>query len=158
MANRKNVFVCPDIDCFVTALQRRQLGHGMDYYKGRSSMSGYGLGSWFAKLFRSAIPLAKKYIAPVAADFASSTLHDWGDGKDFKESVSKNLRSSARSLGERLKQSGKGFKRRRNISSLISLYSGQKRKTSSSSSLLSKKSKKKKPRRKIVRSKRDFFS
>ena len=157
MANRKNIFVCPDIDCYVTALQPRQLGHGMDYYKGRSSMSGYGLGSWFAKLFRSAIPLAKKYIAPVAADFASSTLHDWGDGKDFKESVSKNLRSSARSLGERLKsrQSGKGFKRRRNISSLISLYSGQKRKTSS---LLSKKSKKKKPRRKIVRSKRDFFS
>ena len=58
-------------------------------------MSGYGLGSWFAKLFRCAIPLAKKYIVPVAADFASSTLHDWEAGKDFKDSVSGNFRSSA---------------------------------------------------------------
>jgi hypothetical protein len=119
----------------------------MDYYKGRSSMSGYGLGSWFAKLFRSAIPLAKKYIAPVAADFASSTLHDWGDGTDLKKSVSQNLRSSARSLGEQLKsrQSGKGLKRIRKTSSLISLNSARKLKAS-------------KKKVKIVRSKRDFFS
>ena len=100
MANRTQ-FVCPDIDCYVATLGPRQLGHGMDYYRGRSSMSGYG--SWFAKLFRSALPLARKYIAPVAADFASSTLHDWGSGKDIQESVSQNLRSSALSLVERLK-------------------------------------------------------
>jgi hypothetical protein len=73
--NRKNTFDCPDIACYVTTPQPRQLGHGMDYYKGRSSISDYGIGSWFAKLFHSALPLAKKYIAPVAADFASTTIH-----------------------------------------------------------------------------------
>jgi hypothetical protein len=66
-------------------------------------MSGYGIGNWFAKLFHSALPLAKKYFAPVFSDFPSFTLHDWGSGKDFQESVSQNLRSSVLSLGERLK-------------------------------------------------------
>jgi hypothetical protein len=55
-------------------------------------MSGYGLGSWFAKLLRSALPLARKYIVLAATDFASSTLYDWSSGKDFKNSASKNLR------------------------------------------------------------------
>jgi len=50
-------------------------------------MSGYILGNWFAKLFQSASPQAKKYITPVAADFASSKLNDLGSVKDFKESV-----------------------------------------------------------------------
>ena len=63
------------------------MSYGIDYYRGRSSTSGYGLTNWFAKLFGSTLPLAKKYIAPVVADFVSSTLHDWGSWKDFKESV-----------------------------------------------------------------------
>jgi hypothetical protein len=127
-------------------------------------MPGYGLGGWFAKLFRSALPLSRKYIVPAATDFASSILYDWSSGKDFKKSASENLRSSARTLGERLKQNGKGLKRSRNNASLISLYSGQKRKTSP----LSKKRRKKptrtvnrrrrSPRKRIVRSKLDFFS
>ena len=159
MSNKKVVFTCPDIDCYVNTLGPRQQGNGMDYYKGRSSMSGYGLGSWFAKLFRSSLPLARKYLVPAATDFASSTLYDWGSGKDFKKSATENLRSSARTLGEKLKQNGKGLKRLRNNASLISLYSGRKRKTS----LLSKKRKptrdvNRSPRKKIVRSKLDFFS
>ena len=52
-------------------------------------MSVFGLGSWFAKLFNSALPLTKKYIVPAAADFASSTVYDWGSGKDFKKSLRK---------------------------------------------------------------------
>jgi hypothetical protein len=76
-------------------------------------MSGYGHGSWFAKLFCSALPLAKSYIAQAATDFASSTLYDWGSGKDLKKSASDNLRSTARTLGEQLKSriNGKGLKR-----------------------------------------------
>jgi len=68
--------IYPDIDCYDATLGPRQMGHGVAYYKDRSSMSGYGLGSWFAKLFRSALPLAKKYIVPVATDLAFFTLHD----------------------------------------------------------------------------------
>ena len=44
MANRKSTFVCRDINCYVATLGPRQFGHGMEYYKGRLSMSGYGLG------------------------------------------------------------------------------------------------------------------
>ena len=36
----KNTCVCPDIDCYVTALRPRQLGQGMVFCKGHSSMSG----------------------------------------------------------------------------------------------------------------------
>ena len=98
-------------------------------------------------------PLLKNIVLRFTTDFSSSALHDWGSGNNFEESVSQNLRCSARSLCERLKshQSGKGLKRARHTSSLISLNSGRKRETS----LLLKK--KKKPKIKIVRSKKDFF-
>jgi len=146
----KSTFVCPDIDCYIATLWPRQLGNGMDYYRGRSSMSGYGLGNWFSKLFHSPLPLAKKYTDPVAVDFSSSTLYYWDPPKDFKESISQNLRFSVRCLGERLKsrQNGNGLKRARNT---LSFTSHEKRKTS----LLTKN--KKKPRVKIVQSKK-FFS
>jgi gamma-glutamyl:cysteine ligase YbdK (ATP-grasp superfamily) len=105
-------------------------------------MSGYGLSSWFAKLFCTVLPLARKFIALVAADFASSTLHNSGSGKDIQESVSLNLRASARSLGEQLKQLKKILKRRSQTSSLIRLKSAGKRKAS----------------KKVNKSKKDFFS
>ena len=60
MANGKNTFVCSDIDCYVATLGPQQLDHEMDYYRGRSSMSSYGLGNWFVTLFHSALSLAKK--------------------------------------------------------------------------------------------------
>ena len=52
-------------------------------------MSGYGPSNWFVKLFCSALPLAKKYIEPVAMDFAFFSLRDLGSGKDSKEIVHK---------------------------------------------------------------------
>ena len=59
MSNRKTASVCPYIDCYVATLGLRQMGHGMDYSKGRSSISGYGIGSCLAKLFCSGLALAK---------------------------------------------------------------------------------------------------
>jgi hypothetical protein len=160
MNSRRIPFVCPDINCYAAALSPHQIGHGLDYYKGRTTMSGYGLGSWFARLFRSALPLAKKYIVPAATNFAGSTLQDWSSGKNFKDSLKENLRSSARAVGEQLKsqQNGKGLKRMRGSHSLISLHPGEKRKPSSTTTILKRKSIKKKKKKKIVRSKQDFFS
>ena len=103
MSNRKVSFVCHDIDCYVATVGPRQIGDGMYYYKGHSSMSGCSLGSWFAKLFRSALPLAKKDNVLAVNDFTSSTLYDLDFSKDFSKSVSENLRSGTRSLSERLK-------------------------------------------------------
>ena len=60
MANKKNTFVCSDIDFYVTNLRPQQLGNGMEYYKGRSLVSDYGLGSWFSYLFCTAQSLDKK--------------------------------------------------------------------------------------------------
>jgi hypothetical protein len=87
MDNRRISFVCFDIDCYVSAQSPRHIGHGLDYYKGRTTMPGYGLGSWFARLFRSSLPLARKYIVPSASNFAASTPQDWGLGKNFNESL-----------------------------------------------------------------------
>ena len=163
MNNRRIPFVCPDIDCYVGALSPRQIGNGLDYYKGRTTMSGYGLGSWFARLFRFALPLARKYLVPAASNFAASTLQDWGSGKNFKESVKENIRSSARAVGEQLesRQNGEGLKRMRAPHSLIGLHPSGKRRTSART-LRNKTRKtnkqKKKKKKKIVRSKKDFFS
>ena len=90
-------------------------------------MSSYGLGSWFGKLIRFAVLLAKKYIVPAATDFASSILQNWGSGKNFKKNVSEKPRTGARTLDEQLKsrQSGKDLKWSTNTALLISLYSGQ---------------------------------
>ena len=38
----------------------------------------------FTKLFRSALPLVKKYIAPVTLGFETSAIHNRGPEKDFK--------------------------------------------------------------------------
>ena len=75
-------FARPDIHCDVATLGPRQLSHKMYFYKDRSSISDYALGNWFTKLFHSALPLAKKYILPTAADLLSSTIQDLGCGKD----------------------------------------------------------------------------
>jgi len=72
MTNGKMAVVCLVIDCFVTSLGPRQMSHGMDYYKSRSSMSGCGLSSWLSKLFCYALFLAKKYIVTAAKDFSTS--------------------------------------------------------------------------------------
>ena len=164
MNNRRIPSVFPDIDCSIGALSPRQIGNGLDYYKGRTTMYGYGLGSWFARLFRSALPLARKYLVPAASNFAASTLQDWGSGKNFKESVKENIRSSARAVGEQLKsrQNGEGLKRMRSRHSLISLHPGRKQRTSTrtlrNKTTKSNKQQKKKKKKKIVRSKKDFFS
>jgi hypothetical protein len=89
MNNRRIPFICPDIDCYVGALSPRQIGHGLDYYKGRTTMSGYALGSWFARLFFSTLPLAGKYHVPAASNFSASKIQDWGSGKNFNESYRK---------------------------------------------------------------------
>ena len=102
MGIRKSIFICPDFDCYAATLRPRQSGRGMDYYRSCSSGSGTVLAIGLLS-FHSALSLAKKHIAPIVAYFPSSTLHRWGSGKGFIESVPKNLESSARSLGERLK-------------------------------------------------------
>ena len=97
---------------------------------------------------------AKKYIAPVTVDFDSSTPNDKGSRKNFKESVSENIMSGKRSLGEGLKSrwSGKGFKRTRSTSSLIILHSDQKQKHHSWQT------KKKETKSKNCQIEKDFFS
>ena len=45
-------------------------------------MLGSGIGSWFANLFCSAVTLAKNKLYRLPRIFASSTLHDWGSGKN----------------------------------------------------------------------------
>ena len=116
-------------------------------------MSGYGLSNRFVKFFFALhCSLLKKNIVPAAADFSSTTEHDWGSWKDFIENDSQNLRFGKRSLGEQLKsrQNRKGLVRAKQTLSLISLYSSQKRKTSR----LSKK--KPKPRANTVRKRISF--
>ena len=62
MADMENNIVCPDIDCCVRILGPRKSGQGMGYYRCRFLMSGYSHESWFAKLFRSTVSLAKNIL------------------------------------------------------------------------------------------------
>ena len=99
------------------------LCRGMDYYKSRSSLSGYFLGNWFANLFHSILPLAKKYVVSVAADFPSSTVYVRNLGTDLKESVLKISGLARDPFTSDCNQDKvkKGLKSSRNIALLISL-------------------------------------
>jgi len=58
-------------------------------------MSDYGLGNLFAKLFCSALPLAKKIYCTGFIGFFILYTKGLGSEKDFTGSVSQNLRSCA---------------------------------------------------------------
>ena len=104
------------------ATQVQQNGHG---FQGIPYQRGHGLGSFFGRLFRSILPVAKrvgkrvaKTVGKEALNMGANVLEDVAQGKDIGESAKEQGIKSARKLinraGKAMKnQSGKGLGKRK---------------------------------------------
>ena len=101
--------------------QASQQGHGG--FVGIPYQRGHGLGSFFGRLFRSILPVAKrigksalKSVGKEALNMGSNVMHDISEGKSVKQSLKRHGAKAAGNLGEKalrkLSQSGNGLGKR----------------------------------------------
>jgi len=102
--------------------QAKQIGHGLTGYEGIPYQRGNGLGSFFGRLFRSILPVAKragksalKAVGHEALNMGTNVIGDLAAGKDVKASMKrhglkagKNLLNKTRSAAKRQLGSGIG--------------------------------------------------
>lgn len=100
-----------------------QAGNGLAYYQGQSFQKGYGIGGWFKRLFRSALPFlvsgAKtvgKEVLRTGTQIASDVL----EGRQFQESAEERTKEAGKKLAKKaIKKAddmlgqGKPYKRKR---------------------------------------------
>ena len=55
-----------------SSLYRRHYGHGLPVFSGDLHQQGYGIGSFFASLFRKVMPLVSKTVVPILKNTAKS--------------------------------------------------------------------------------------
>ena len=95
--------------------QAEQSGHGLDAFQGLPYQRGYGLGSFFGRLFRSILPIMKsagKSVGKEALSMGANVLGDVVRGKDLGQAAKEHGRKAAANLMDkasnqlRTKQSG----------------------------------------------------
>lgn len=105
-----------------------QIGNGLSYYRGVPLQKGYGIGGFFAKLFRSALPfLARgaKTIGKEALITGTQVVNDVLAGENFKASAQKRAKAAGKTLARKALQKademiGHGrFKRKRKASKRV---------------------------------------
>ena len=126
--------------------QANQTGHGMDGFQGSIQYQrGHGLGSFFARLFRSILPVAKrvgksalKTVGKEALAMGANVAGDLVRGKHVGESLEEHGRNAA---GNLLKKAGKGIKRKATEKNIQSGGNIGKRSVVSTTSSVTKKKK-----------------
>lgn len=81
-----------------------QSGNGLPYYQGVSFQKGYGLGSWFRRIFRTALPFlvkGTKTIGKEALRAGSRVASDVLSGENLKEAVKTRTKESGRNLTQK---------------------------------------------------------
>lgn len=81
-----------------------QSGNGMSHYQGVSFQKGYGLGSWFRRIFRTALPFlvkGTKTISKEALRTGSRVASDVLSGQNLKEAVKTRTKESGRNLAQK---------------------------------------------------------
>ena len=97
--------------------QAIQTGHGMDGFQGLPYQRGHGLGSFFARLFRSILPMAKrvgkaalKNVGKEALSMGANVAGDLVKGRQFEDSITDHGRMAA---GNLLHKAGRSLKRKK---------------------------------------------
>ncbi|KMQ82657.1 hypothetical protein RF55_22253 [Lasius niger] len=99
-----------------------QTGHGMPFYQGTTIQRGYGIGGFFAKLFRSAMPFlvsGAKTVGKEALRAGTQVASDVLSGQNFKTSLQTRAKESGKVLARKAVQKademiGRGlYKRKR---------------------------------------------
>lgn len=116
-----------------------QAGNGLSYYKGQSSQKGYGIGGWFKKLFRSALPFITKGAKSVGKEVLRTGTQIAGDlleGRDIRESAKMRAKETGRKLAKKaintadeMLGQGKKYKRKRKLVNRHTLLKPRKVKT-----------------------------
>lgn len=81
-----------------------QIGNGLPYYKGAVLQKGYGIGGFFAKLFRSAMPFlvrGAKTVGKEALRAGTMVANDMLSGEDFKTSFKQRTKESGKTLARK---------------------------------------------------------
>ena len=84
-----------------------QTGKGLPFYRGTSLQRGYGIGGFFAKLFRSAMPLfisGAKTIGKEALRTGTMVANDMLSGESFKSSLKTRAKETGKQLARKAVQ------------------------------------------------------
>jgi hypothetical protein len=127
--------------CDYYLCQAKQSGHGLPGFQGQPYQRGNGLGSFFGRLFRAILPVAKKVgksalktVGKEALQLTSNVIGDVSEGKDFKQSVKQRGLKAGRNLVDKAKtavqnQSGGRIGKRKVVSKVSSVPTKRKKKT-----------------------------
>lgn len=91
--------------------QAKQTGHGINGFQGQSYQRGNGLGSFFGRLFRSILPVAKrigksalKTVGKEALGLGANFIGDLATGRDAQESIKEHGLQSTKNLLKKAKK------------------------------------------------------
>ena len=91
---RRPAYCCDDDKRAFEDYYCRQSGNGMPVFSGSRAQRGHGIGSVFSGLFRSVLPLIKKF-APIvgrkALETGATILGDMSAGKSIKEAAKERV-------------------------------------------------------------------
>lgn len=103
-----------------------QAGNGLSYYQGQSFQRGYGIGGWFKKLFRTALPFLTRGAKTVGKEVlrtGTNIANDFLEGRNIKESAETRVKETGKSLAKKVIKTaddmlgqGKKYKRKRKFS------------------------------------------
>lgn len=82
----------------------RQTGNGLPYYQGTVLQKGYGIGGFFAKLFRSALPFlvsGAKAVGKEALRTGTQVANDVLAGENLKTSFRTRVKESGKALARK---------------------------------------------------------
>lgn len=81
-----------------------QTGNGLPYYQGVSFQKGYGLGSWFRRIFRTALPFLVKGGQSVGKEVLRTGTRVMSDvlaGENVKESTKKRTKEAGKNIARK---------------------------------------------------------
>lgn len=81
-----------------------QIGNGLPFYQGAHFQKGYGIGGFFAKLFRSALPFlvrGAKTVGKEALRTGTLIANDVLTGENFKESAKARTKMAGKTLAKK---------------------------------------------------------
>ncbi|GFU12150.1 uncharacterized protein F54H12.2 [Trichonephila clavipes] len=103
-----------------------QAGNGLSYYQGQSFQKGYGIGGWFKRLFRSALPFLSRGAKSVGKEVlrtGAQIANDLLEGRNLQESAEERAKETGRILAKKaIKKAddmlgkGKAYKRKKETS------------------------------------------
>ncbi|GFU57452.1 uncharacterized protein F54H12.2 [Trichonephila clavipes] len=81
-----------------------QAGNGLSYYQGQSFQKGYGIGGWFKRLFRSALPFLSRGAKSVGKEVlrtGAQIANDLLEGRNLQESAEERAKETGRILAKK---------------------------------------------------------